>query len=77
MATVKQLEDAAAIFVNREQRTAFVGIYETDEGSWLSVYYGGYQQKEALDLSVFGRVLVPDETEDNGAIEIYCRHFLS
>jgi hypothetical protein len=76
MATAKQLQDAAAFYVGLGM-TEVIGTYETDEGKWVNVYFTDRDEKTALETDLFGRVLAPDEIDDNGRIEVHKRHFLN
>ena len=73
MPTAKQLSDAAYIFVDTSiSGTRIVGIYESDDGLWVNVYYRDRAEKIAYERDMFGRVLIPDEVID-GYIELHNR----
>lgn len=76
MATVKQLQDAASLYVGFGW-VEVVGTYETDEGVWVNIYYKDRDEKCLLENDVFGRALTPDEILDNGRIEVHKRAFLN
>lgn len=73
MPTARELQDAAYVFVDVSAGKAIlVGIYESDDGRWINVYYRDRAEKIAYEQDVFGRVLIPDEVID-GYIELHNR----